>query len=121
MKKYLLAISFIIISLVTLQAQKEGSIKGIVKDTVAGQPLAGATITILLAKDSSLISFSRTNSNGLFTIRNLEKGNYRLLITHVGYRNINRMFPVTDALSDIDFGELPISNKSTVLDEVTVT
>ncbi|MEP6746739.1 MAG: TonB-dependent receptor [Bacteroidota bacterium] len=120
MKKYLLGISFAI-SVITLQAQKEGSIKGIVKDTGSGQPMAGATITILLAKDSSLINFSRTNSNGFFTIRNLEKGSYRLLVTYVGFHNINRSFFITEMLPDIDFGTLIISNNNTVLDEVTIT
>src|SRR5450432_1621474 len=121
MKKYLLVINLIITSLPTLHAQKEGSIKGIVKDTSANQPLADATITVLLAKDSSLVSFSRTNSNGFFSIRNMDKGDYRLLITHVGYRNLNKLFSVTNALADIDFGTLFISNKSVLLDEVTIT
>jgi Outer membrane protein beta-barrel family/Carboxypeptidase regulatory-like domain len=121
MKKHLLIINCLLFSLITLYAQKEGSIKGIVKDTATGLPLSGATVTVMFASDSSLVSFARTNSNGFFAIRNISNGNYRLLITHVGYRNISKAFSVTGALSDIDFGELAISNKSTLLDEVTIT
>ena len=120
MNKYLIAIYFIISSLLTAQGQKEGSIKGIVKDTAASLPLNDATVTVLLAGDSSLVSFSRTNSNGFFVIRNIGKGGYRLLITHVGYRNIDRPFVITDALKDIDFSTLIITSKSTLLQEVTV-
>ena len=101
-------------------AQKEGSIKGIVTDTVSGLPLSGATVTVLLAKDSSLVSFGRTNTLGAFNIRNIENGDYRLLITHVGYTNISKSFSVTASLAAIDFGMLIISNKSTLLEEVTI-
>jgi hypothetical protein len=120
MKRYLLTI-YLIIFLTTAWAQKDGSIKGIVHHTASMQPLAGASVTVLLAKDSSLVNFSRTNNNGFFAINNIEKGNYRLLITHIGYRNIDKVFLVTTALPDIDFGDLVISNKSTLLNDVTVT
>ncbi|MEO5591720.1 MAG: TonB-dependent receptor [Chitinophagaceae bacterium] len=121
MKVYLLLINIFFSSLLTVHAQKEGSIKGIIKDTSSGLPLSDATVTVLLAKDSSLVSFSRTNNNGFFTIRNLEKDAYRLLVTHVGYLNITTQFVITATFTDIDFGTLIINNKSTLLQEVTVT
>jgi len=120
MKKYLLLL-FCFASLFIVHAQKDGVIKGIVQDTASGQPLNNATITVFLTKDSSLVSFSRTNNNGFFTIRNLDKGNFRLLITHVGYLNISREFSISAALTEINFGVLTISNKSSLLQEVTVT
>ncbi|MEP6728621.1 MAG: TonB-dependent receptor [Bacteroidota bacterium] len=121
MKVYLLLINIFFSSLLAVHAQKEGSIKGIIKDTSSGLPLSDATVTVLLAKDSSLVSFSRTNNNGFFTIRNLEKDAYRLLVTHVGYLNITTQFVITATFTDIDFGTLIINNKSTLLQEVTVT
>ncbi|HTE09896.1 MAG TPA: outer membrane beta-barrel protein [Chitinophagaceae bacterium] len=120
MKIYLLVIIILTASLLTVQGQKEGSIKGAIKDTASGLLLNGATVTVLLAKDSSLVNFSRTNSNGYFSIHNLENGGYRLLVTHVGYINISKPFVISAALTDIDFGTLIISNKSTLLQEVTV-
>src|SRR5882757_5860207 len=118
MKIYLLIISILFITaLQTARAQQEGSIKGMIKDTASGLPLNGATITVLLAKDSSLVSFSRTNSNGFFNIRNLDNGAYRLLVTHVGYLNISKAFIISPALTDVNFGILSISNKSTLLQE----
>jgi len=119
MKKYLLSL-VLGFSLLTIHAQKEGSIKGILKDTIAGQPVSDATITVLLASDSSLVSFSRTSSNGYFSIRNLSNGNYRLLATHVGYLNISKFFSISSSLSDINFGTLVINNKAALLQEVTV-
>lgn len=111
----------LILLLPKLHAQKEGSIKGIVKDTSSGQPLAGATVTVLQAKDSSLISFSRTNSNGFFSLRSLDYGEYRLLVTHIGYLNISRPFVLSATLPGLDFGALAAASKSSLLKEVTVT
>lgn len=121
MKIHLLIIGLLFFLLQQVQAQKEGSIQGIVKDSSSGLPLEGATVTVLLVKDSSLVGFSRTNGNGFFSIRNIDNGSYRLLITHVGYLNISRSFAVTASLPGIDFGVLFINNKSTLLKEVTVT
>src|SRR5437762_13294838 len=98
MKLYLLLISLLIAPVLFVNAPKEGSIKGIIKDSVSGLPLGNATVTLLLAKDSSLVSFSRTGSNGFFSIRNIENGAYRLLITYVGYVNISKDFVITSAL-----------------------
>jgi len=119
MKKYLLTVYVSSFCLFAAHAQ-QGIIKGIVKDTASGILLSDATVTVLLAKDSSLASFSRTNNNGFFVIRNISAGNYRLLITHVGYRNISRLFSISPALSEIDFGVITTAAAGTLLQEVTV-
>ncbi|MDX1937223.1 MAG: outer membrane beta-barrel family protein [Flavihumibacter sp.] len=120
MKKHLLLIFLLSVSITTL-AQKDGMVRGLVTDTSSKQALAEATVTILNAKDSTLVSFARTNKNGFFSIKGLDNGNYRLLITHIGYRNVNKFFLISDALKDIDFGTITINNTSNMLDEVVVT
>ncbi|HZE84078.1 MAG TPA: carboxypeptidase-like regulatory domain-containing protein [Puia sp.] len=58
--------------LISLQAlaQRDGSIHGRLKDTAAA-PVPDATITVLNAKDSSLVSFSRSLPSGAFLVRAL--------------------------------------------------
>ncbi len=121
MKKQLLLLSLFIFFSAWLQAQKDGSIKGLVKDTAANLPIGDATVTILRSADSSLVSFTRTNDQGFFSLRNIGPGQYRLLITHVGYRNTERSFIISGALPFIDFGRLPLAGTATLLTEVTVT
>lgn len=116
MKKHLLLIFLLSVSITTL-AQKDGMVRGLVTDTSSKQALAEATVTILNAKDSTLVSFARTNKNGFFSIKGLDNGNYRLLITHIGYRNVNKFFLISDALKDIDFGTIIINNTSNMLDK----
>ena len=119
--KHFLLFLILISSTIVGAAQNDGVIRGAVVDTTVRQPVSNATVTVMNATDSSLIAFSRTNQNGVFSVKALGKGKYRLLITHIGYRNINRNFTLSDSVRDVDFGFLVISNKSEMLKEVTVT
>src|SRR4030095_5156240 len=101
-------------------AQKNGNIKGVVFDTIAKQPVPAATITVLQSKDSSLVTFTMTNSRGEFSLTNVPYGDYRLLVTHVNYHNVNKYFTVNDANKNIDLPNIEVSDKNKVLEEVVV-
>ncbi|MCX6319135.1 MAG: outer membrane beta-barrel family protein [Bacteroidetes bacterium] len=119
MKKFVLLLLFG--SMTTLLwAQKNGSVKGIAFDTISKQPVAAATVTVLDRKDSSLVAFTMTGADGRFEVKGLSNGDYRLLITHVNYHNSNKYFSVTDAKRDPDLGQLAISDKTKVLEEVVL-
>ncbi len=101
-------------------AQKTGNIRGIVFDTIAKQPVAAATITVLHRSDSSLVTFTMTNSRGEFSLTNVSYGDYRLLVTHVSYHNVNKFFTVNDANKSIELANIEVSDKNKVLEEVVV-
>ncbi len=101
-------------------AQKNGSIKGIAFDTISKQPVAGATITVLERKDSSLVSFTMTDNSGHFEMKGFGNGDYRLLITHVNYHNSNTFFSITDSKKNLELGNLVLNDKDKVLEEVVI-
>ncbi len=101
-------------------AQRNGTIKGVAFDTSAKQPVAAATITLMQKKDSSLVSFTLTDNKGYFELKGIPYGEYRLLITHVNYRNSNEYFTIDDNKKNIDLGNIIINDKNKVLDEVVV-
>src|SRR5574338_582044 len=101
-------------------AQKNGTIKGFAFDTSAKQPVAAATITVMQKKDSSLVSFTLTDNKGYFELRGIPNGEYRLLVTHVNYRNSNKYFTIDDNNKNIDLGNIIMNDKNKVLDEVVV-
>ncbi len=69
-----------------LQAQKvPTSIKGTVYDTASKRGLAYATISVVNAKDSTLVSFARADSSGKFRLSSLDKGKYLLSSSYVGF------------------------------------
>ncbi len=102
-------------------AQSKGTLKGIVMDTVSKLPVSSATITVLKKKDSSLVSFTMTDNKGYFELNGLPDGDLRLLITHINYHNINKMFSVDDAHRTIDMGSIAATDAKKMLDEVVVT
>ncbi|MBS1919775.1 MAG: outer membrane beta-barrel protein [Bacteroidetes bacterium] len=101
-------------------AQKNGTIKGIAFDTLAKQPLASATITVMQKKDSSLVTFTLTDNKGYFELKGIPNGEYRLLITHINYHNSNTYFTIDDNNKNIDLGTITMNDKNKVLDEVVI-
>lgn len=100
--------------------QRNGTVKGIAYDTISRQPVAAATVSVLDRKDSSLVSFTMTGNDGRFEVKGLSDGDYRLLITHVNYHNSNKYFSIKEANRNMDLGNLAISDKAKVLEEVVL-
>ncbi len=97
-----------------------GSVKGTIVDTAGKQNLGDASVSVLKATDSAQVAFMVTDKQGSFFIKNLNPGNYRLLITFQGYEGINRRFSILPEKNDIDFGVLYIQKASELLQEVIV-
>ncbi|MEY4049534.1 MAG: hypothetical protein RL262_368, partial [Bacteroidota bacterium] len=61
-------------------------IEGTIMDSIAKRALPYATVSLVRSKDSSLVSFARSNEEGFFTIKNVPAGKYLLSISYVGYQ-----------------------------------
>jgi hypothetical protein len=120
MRKIYLTLLITIISTFAF-AQKNGSIKGVAFDTITHQPVAGATVTVVEKKDSSLVSFTMTDNAGRFTVTGIANGEYRALITHVNYRNSSTLFTISDSRKNVDLANITMNDKNKVLDEVVVS
>lgn len=101
-------------------AQKNGSVKGVAFDTISKQAVSAATVTVLERKDSSLVTFTMTGSEGRFELKGLANGEYRLLITHVNYHNSNKYFSISEATKNTDLGNVVMNDKAKVLEEVVL-
>ncbi len=119
MKKILLIVLCCTIGIIAF-SQRTGSVKGIVFDTISKQPVGAATITVLQRSDSSLVTFTMTTNKGEFTLNNIGYGDYRLLVTHVNYHNVNKYFTINEAHKAVDLANIEVSDKNKVLEEVVV-
>jgi len=118
-KNYLLLLACLFT--LAAHAQRNGSVKGAVTDTIAGKPVASATVTLLRQKDSSLVSFTMTGDRGGFEITGIPYGEYRLLITHVNYHGSSRPVTISEAQPHVNLDKVMLYDLSRTLNEVVVT
>src|SRR5688572_24471006 len=102
-------------------ASAQSSIKGKLIDTAAAKPIADASVTLLQARDSSLVTYSLSNVEGLFELKNIEPGQYRLVISHQAFSEIKKELTITASQRQIDLGEIMPSKDVKTLGEVIVS
>ncbi|RYG30568.1 MAG: carboxypeptidase regulatory-like domain-containing protein, partial [Chitinophagaceae bacterium] len=67
MKKLYLVLALLGLALPDIAAQNiKGSLRGTLQDSVSATPLPDATVSIMRLPDSTLVSFTVTNSKGFF-------------------------------------------------------
>ncbi|MFV0470747.1 MAG: outer membrane beta-barrel protein [Paludibacteraceae bacterium] len=116
MKKIALLL-FFVSSMVTISAQYK--INGNVKDNKADAPLDLATIRLLAAKDSALVSGVRTSTNGKFSLSNIKSGNYILSITSIGFVPYTANVTVRD--KDITLATITMGEDVKMLQQVDIS
>ena len=90
---------------------------GLLRDSIAGTPLAYANVTVLDAEDSSLIKGSLANQNGYFEIDGIPQGDCILRVFIFNYNMKYFPFKVTN---NTNLGTLKLMPASTTLGEVTI-
>lgn len=122
MKKFFTLSVLVLILFTSSKAQKaDGSIKGKLVDTAAKQPISEATVSAINTKDSSLSTFTLSNKQGVFEIKDLEEGNYQLVITHLGFETFKKTVSITATAKAVNLGDLQVQKEFKTLAGVTVT
>lgn len=109
--------SLILISVLLIHAQNI-RISGVVKDISTNEPTEFANI-VLQTQDSTFVSGITTNNKGCFQLDKIRQGNYRLIISAIGYAdNVTELEGLSRTL---DLGQLLLKPAAISLEEVTVT
>lgn len=103
------------------KSQLNGIVKGKLVDTAGRQTLSEATVSVIQAKDSSLIGFTISDKKGFFEIKNLDARNYQLIVSFTGYENLKKSFSITTDKKTFDFGDIPLQKEFKTLQGVVVT
>lgn len=90
-------------------AQKPVTLQGRVTDTLTKKGLSYATVSLVHAKDSTLVGFTRADSNGVFTMKNIHKGEYLISASYVGFLPVWQPLSV-NGLQDISQVELAMTD-----------
>ncbi|NNU34023.1 hypothetical protein HK413_07395 [Mucilaginibacter sp. S1162] len=75
-----------------LFAQSKSTLKGTVLDSVSKLPVEFVTVAIVNAKDTSLISYTITNKNGIFSLTGLPANKEtKLIVSSMGYSTFRKL------------------------------
>jgi len=118
MRTVVLILAFIV-TVVGATAQSY-SISGRVYDSLGQQTLSNASVVLLDHKDSSLLRFTRANTNGDFIFNGLSMGKYVLQIYYPGYAIFSESYILNSETGSIQLGLINIYSKVHILSEVIV-
>ena len=120
--KYRQLATLLALIIVATQLHAQGKISGKVLDSKTGTAVEYATVAVLNAKDSSLVTGTVTEGNGSFSVK-AAYGRYLVRISFMGYETY--FYPNVVLLSEkhasANLGKVQIAPAATIMDEVTVT
>ena len=102
------------------QEQRERTISGSVQDADLREPLVQATIQLFRSKDSTFVGGTMTDIRGNFSLDAPSNGIYRLKISSVGFKLIEREVTMQNNRNQ-DLGELFLEPEAVMLKEAVVT
>ena len=116
-KQFVLVLSLILVTL--FASAQSASLKGAVVDNSDNKNLQNTVISLMRAKDSVLVKFTRADKTGNFSISDLKEGEYLVMITHP---YLGDYFDKTTIKPDIvtDLGKINMIPKSKLLAEVII-
>ena len=103
------------------QAQNGGKVSGSIKDGGNQKVIDAATVSLLKAKDSSLVKAAVTDATGNFSFENVKEGNYLVLATSIGHATTYSNIITVSANNPASVGVLQLVPTDKRLKEVTVT
>ncbi len=120
MKFTILLITACFLSTFSALAQNPYSVKGSVSDTSSNSKLVNTSISVLNAKDSTLVNYTRADAAGAFSLTGLKKGKLILLVSYPGYADYVEQFSLDSAKTTHNFGHLSMVLKAKLLQDVII-
>lgn len=120
-----ICINFCISSLLLAQQQESsavGAISGRIIDSITGQAIDYATISLLKQEDNKVVNGTTTDEKGIFKLTNVTDGTYKMMVYFIGYKTrMKNNIVVGSANSNVTLGDIKLANTQTTLKEVTVS
>ena len=121
MRKLFTLITSILLYTIVFSQTKIGKISGNVTDE-AQKPLQSASVSLLRAKDSSLVKTAVTNKEGKYEFESINEGKFLLVVSSVGFqKKFGQSLEITTANSSFNAETIRLSAEAKSMQEVTVT
>ena len=111
--------SLLALSCLSVATLIAATVKGRIVDS-QGQPLIGATATLLALPDSTIVTGSMTDADGAYIFNKLTPRRYVLKASMTGMDTEKTDFTVADTTKTIELPTLKLYDESTVLKELVV-
>ena len=97
-------------------AQQEGKISGFIKSQ-DNKAIEAATVTLVKAKDTSVVKIAVTDKTGLFEFEKIKNDNYMLRVDAIGYNKFTgKPFAVTADKQTINAGRYSANCSNTIIE-----
>lgn len=121
MKKLLTLLAVILTTLFSFAQKVNGKINGTVIDG-STKTIESATITLLRAKDSSLVKISASDKTGNFTFENISDGQYFVSISAIAHEKaFSEVVEISATNKNVTIKTIRLIPQSKTLGNVTVT
>ena len=104
----------------TPEKKEPTRIIGVAKDLKTGQPVGYATAALYKTGSDVSTAGAVADGEGVFYITGFTTGTYELQLSFLGYETVKRTVNVNSVESDINLGEIAMSDEGVALQEVTV-
>jgi outer membrane receptor protein involved in Fe transport len=120
MRQFLTVLTVILMSITVTAQSKTGYISGTIKD-IDQKAVPSATVSLLNAKDSSVVKLAVSDRQGNFEFDKLADGKYLVSITSAGLaRSVSQVFELSSVNNRLDLGNFELARQTTELGVVTV-
>src|SRR6187401_2020557 len=121
MRKSFTLLTCILFSALVFSQNKIGTISGVITDELQ-KPLQSASVSLLRAKDSSLVKIAVTNKEGKYEFENINEGKFLLAVSSVGFqKKFGQSLEITAVNSSFNAATISLSADAKSMQEVTVT
>ena len=111
MRNYLPFLTSLLLSAVVFSQTKIGKVSGIITDE-SQKPLQSASVSLLRAKDSSLVKIAVTNKEGKYEFENIIEGKFLLSVSSVGFqKKFGQSLEITADNSSFNAETIKLSQK----------
>ena len=112
-------ITMLTVSLILIVSAFAQQVTGNVNDQ-QGKALSNSTVSLLNAKDSSVVKLEASNTNGAYKFSGIKAGRYLIGITHIGYQPVYSAPFEFSGSGDISVPALQVAKMTGNLKEVVV-
>ena len=122
MRPFLLTILHVLcISYFASAENLSGNVKGTIMDQETNEPLEYVSVAIFTKHDQELVTGTITELDGSFAISGLDKGDYYVEVSFIGYeKQIVKEIEIEASKINIDLGEIILPRSVAQLDEIEV-